>query len=48
MNLIAVKLALSRQTLFRKLKAEGITFWQVLDELRHNLALHDLNERRSR
>jgi AraC-like DNA-binding protein len=39
---IAVKLGLSRQTLFRKLKAEGITFEKVLDELRHKLALHYL------
>src|SRR5438552_2037910 len=37
------KLALSRQTLFRKLKAEGVTFEQVLDELRHKLALEYLN-----
>ncbi len=40
---IAVKLALSRQTLFRRLKAEGTTFEKVLDELRHKLALHYLN-----
>ncbi len=40
---IARKLALSRQTLFRKLKAEGVTFEQVLDELRHKLALEYLN-----
>jgi AraC-like DNA-binding protein len=40
---IAVKLGLSRQTLFRKLKAEGVTFEKVLDELRHQLALHYLN-----
>src|SRR5216683_1758184 len=46
MDMIAGKLALSRQTLFRKLKAEGITFEQVLDELRHNLALHYLNEKK--
>jgi AraC-like DNA-binding protein len=35
---ISRKLALSRQTLFRKLKTEGVTFEQVLDELRHKLA----------
>ena len=40
---IARKLALSRQTLFRKLKAEGVTFEQVLDELRHKLAREYLN-----
>ena len=43
MDTIAAKLALSRQTLFRKLKAEGVTFEKVLDELRHKLALHYLN-----
>jgi AraC-like DNA-binding protein len=42
-DMIAGKLALSRQTLFRKLKAEGTTFEQVLDELRHKLALYYLN-----
>jgi AraC-like DNA-binding protein len=40
---VARKLGLSRQTLFRKLKAEGVTFEQVLDELRHKLALEYLN-----
>ncbi len=39
---IAGKLGLSRQTLFRRLRAEGVTFERVLDELRHNLALHYL------
>jgi AraC-like DNA-binding protein len=42
-GLIAGKLGLSRQTLFRKLKAEGVTFERVLDELRHRLALHYLS-----
>ena len=41
--MIASKLGLSRQTLFRRLKAEGTTFENVLDELRHKLALHYLN-----
>jgi AraC-like DNA-binding protein len=41
-DMIAGKLGLSRQTLFRKLKAEGVTFEKVLDELRHKLALHYL------
>jgi AraC-like DNA-binding protein len=45
-DMIAGKLALSRQTLFRKLKAEGVTFEQVLDELRHNLALQYLREKK--
>ncbi len=42
MDSIACKLALSRQTLFRKLKAEGTNFQRVLDELRHRMALHYL------
>ena len=46
MDMIAGKLGLSRQTLFRRLKAEAVTFEQVLDELRHNLALHYLNEKK--
>ena len=41
-DLVAGKLGLSRQTLFRRLKAEGVTFQQVLDDLRHQLALHYL------
>jgi len=40
---IAGKLGFSRQTLFRKLKAEGVTFEKLLDELRHQLALYYLN-----
>jgi AraC-like DNA-binding protein len=39
---VASELGLSRQTLFRKLSAEGVTFQQVLDQLRHKLALHYL------
>jgi AraC-like DNA-binding protein len=38
MDMIAGKLGMSRQTLFRKLKAEGVTFEKVLDELRHRMA----------
>jgi AraC-like DNA-binding protein len=44
MNAIASKLGLSRQTLFRRLKVEGVTFEKVLDDLRHRLALHYLDE----
>jgi len=47
MDTIAAKLGLSRQTLFRKLKAEGVTFEQVLDELRHQLALDYLNGKKA-
>ena len=43
---IAGKLGLSRQTLFRKLKAEGVTFEKVLDELRHKMALHYLKAKK--
>ncbi len=43
---IAAKLGVSRQTLFRKLKAEGVSFEQVLDELRHTLALRYLQEKK--
>jgi AraC-like DNA-binding protein len=44
---IANKLGLSRQTLFRKLKAEGVTFEQVLNELRYKLALEYLGEQKT-
>ncbi len=39
MDGIADHLGISRQTLFRKLKAEGVSFERVLDQLRHRLAL---------
>ena len=42
MDAIADKLGVSRQTLFRQLKAEGTTFEKVLDQLRHQLALQYL------
>ena len=42
-DLIAGRMGLSRQTLYRKLKAEGVTFETVLDELRHRMALHYLD-----
>jgi len=41
---ISRQLGLSRQTLFRRLRAESTTFESVLDELRHKLALHYLNK----
>ncbi len=43
MDKIAETMAMSRQTLFRKLKDEGTTFEKVLDDLRHKLALHYLS-----
>jgi AraC-like DNA-binding protein len=36
---VAGQMGLSRQTLYRRLKAEGVTFEAVLDALRHRLAL---------
>ena len=36
---VASQMGLSRQTLYRRLKAEGVTFEEVLDGLRHRLAL---------
>jgi AraC-like DNA-binding protein len=47
MDAIAEKMAVSRQTLFRRLKAEGATFEKVLDELRHRLALNYLGGRKA-
>ena len=43
---IAAKVGMSRWTLSRKLKAEGATFEQVLDELRHRMALDYLAARK--
>lgn len=39
---IAHTMAMSRQTLYRRLKAEGATFEEVLEALRHKMALHYL------
>jgi AraC-like DNA-binding protein len=43
---VSAKLAMSRQTLYRKLKAEGTTFEAVVDELRHKLALDYIGQRK--
>jgi len=43
---IARQLGVSRQTLFRRLKAEGVTFEKVLDELRHRMALKYLEDKK--
>jgi AraC-like DNA-binding protein len=40
---IAEGMGLGGQTLYRKLKAEGVTFEKLLDELRHKMALHYLD-----
>ena len=42
-DFIAGKMGVSRQTLFRKLKAEGTSFEKVLDALRHKMALDYLS-----
>jgi AraC-like DNA-binding protein len=43
---VARALGYSRQTLYRRLKAEGITFAELLDGLRHRLALRWLRDDR--
>jgi len=47
MDTVAARMAQSRQTLFRRLKAEGVTFEKVLDDLRHRLAKHYLSGRKA-
>jgi AraC-like DNA-binding protein len=47
MDAIAEKLGTSRQTLYRNLKDEDVTFEQVLDDLRHKLALEYLRGRKT-
>ena len=47
METIAQRMGISRQTLFRRLKAEGVTFEKILDELRHRLALHYLSGKKA-
>jgi len=44
---VADKMGISRWTLARKLKAEGVTFEQCLDELRHKMALHYLSGKKA-
>jgi AraC-like DNA-binding protein len=39
---ISASMGMSRQTLFRRLKSEGVTFEKVLDALRRQMALHYL------
>jgi AraC-like DNA-binding protein len=41
---VARDLGFSRQTLYRRLKAEGLTFEQLLDELRQRLALRFIRD----
>ncbi len=43
MNNVAARMGVSRQTLYRQLKAEGTSFDSLLDSLRHQMALHYLS-----
>jgi AraC-like DNA-binding protein len=43
MEVIAESMAMSRATLYRALKAEGVTFEGVLDDVRHRTALEHLS-----
>lgn len=43
---VAADMGLSRQTLYRRLKEESVTFEDLLDRLRHRLALRYLQEDR--
>lgn len=43
---VAGDMGLSRQTLYRRLKEEDVTFEQLLDKLRHRLAIRYLREDR--
>jgi len=47
MERIARMLGVSRRTLYRKLKAEGVGYEKILDDLRHQLALHYLNGKKA-
>lgn len=42
---VARELGCSRQTLYRRLKTEGVTFAELLDDLRRRLALRFVRER---
>lgn len=43
---VAAALGMSRQSLYRRLKAEGISFESLHDDLRHRMAVHYLNARK--
>lgn len=46
MNGIARDIGMSRQTLYRRLKEEGLTFAEIHDDLRHRMAVEYLGARR--
>jgi AraC-like DNA-binding protein len=43
---VAGMLGLSRQALYRQLRAEGATFQEVLDDLRHRMAIYYVSGRK--
>lgn len=43
MDMVAGKMGLSRPTLYRRLRDEGVSYEALLDELRHKMALHYLD-----
>lgn len=45
LDTIAIKLAVGRQTLYRRLRAESATFEAILDDMRRRMAEHYLGER---
>ena len=45
MSNVADELNLTTQTLYRRLKDEGVNFEQLVDQLKHKMALHYLGER---
>ncbi len=47
MTMVAEKLGISRQTLFRRLKAEDVSFERVLDDLRRRMAIGYLQGRKA-
>lgn len=47
MGKISKQLGYSRQTLYRRLKHEGVSYDKVLDELRHKMALHYLSGKKT-
>ena len=47
MERTAEKMGVSGDTLYRKLKTEGVTYEKLLDELRHKMALHYLNGKKA-
>ena len=44
---VARELGMSRQTLYRRLKADGVTFERILDNLRRRLAMQLLRDERA-